>query len=34
MEAGELPEDYGLVGGMIRNICYSNARNYLGLEVA
>jgi glucuronate isomerase len=34
IETGELPADYGLVGGMIRNICYSNARNYLGLEVA
>ncbi|MCU0772646.1 MAG: glucuronate isomerase [Verrucomicrobia bacterium] len=31
MESGELPDDFELVGGMVRNICYSNARNYLGL---
>ena len=31
MKNGELPEDYGLVGAMIRNICYANARDYLGL---
>ena len=33
MEAGELPNDEALVGGTIRNICYSNARNFLGLDV-
>jgi len=31
MESGELPGDYELVGGMVRNICYSNARDYLCL---
>jgi glucuronate isomerase len=31
MEQGELPDDEALLGGMIRNICYSNARYYLGL---
>ena len=30
---GELPEDYELVGAMIKNICYGNARDYLGLEL-
>ena len=31
IENGELPADFGLVGGMVRNICYSNAREYLAL---
>ncbi len=31
IEAGELPDDRGLAGNMIRNICYSNAREFLGL---
>ena len=33
MEDGLLPNDYTLVGGMIRNICFANARDYLGLAV-
>ena len=33
MEDGLLPRDFDLVGGMIRNICYANARDYLGLQV-
>jgi len=33
MESGELPNDFALVGGMVRNICFSNARDYLGLAV-
>lgn len=33
VEAGELPNDDAMVGGMVRNICYSNARNFLGLDV-
>ena len=28
MENGELPDDEMLIGTMIRNICYANARNY------
>jgi glucuronate isomerase len=31
VENGEIPEDDALLGPMIRNICYSNARNYLAL---
>jgi glucuronate isomerase len=31
VENGELPEDENLLGPMIRNICYANARNYLAL---
>jgi glucuronate isomerase len=31
VELGELPNDDELVGGMIRNICYANARDYLRL---
>ncbi len=33
MEAGELPNDEKLVGSMVRNICFSNARDYLGLQI-
>ncbi len=31
VERGELPSEDALLGKMIRNICYSNARNYLAL---
>ncbi len=34
MARGEIPNDYGLVGGMVRNICFRNARDYFGLELA
>ena len=33
VEKGELPNDEKLLGNMVRNICFSNARDYLGLEV-
>jgi len=33
MERGELPNDERLSGGMIRRICYENAREFLGLAV-
>ena len=33
MEKGELPDDESLVGNMIRNICYGNARRFFGLEI-
>jgi glucuronate isomerase len=33
MEAGEIPNDDALVGGMVRNICYGNAKQFLGLNV-
>jgi glucuronate isomerase len=33
MESGLLPDSDELVGPMIRNICYQNARQYLGLEL-
>jgi glucuronate isomerase len=33
MENGELPGDEALVGGMVRNICFENAKKFLGLEV-
>ncbi len=29
VENGEIPEDDALIGPMIRNICYSNAKNYM-----
>ncbi len=34
MERGELPNDEALLGTMIRNICYRNARNFLALPEA
>jgi len=33
MERGELPPDPELVGGMVRRICFANARDYFGLEL-
>lgn len=32
MEDGEIPQDYDLVGPMVRDICYGNAAAYFGLE--
>lgn len=34
MARGEIPGDLKLVGGMVRNICFGNARNYFNLELA
>jgi glucuronate isomerase len=34
MENGELPNDEVLIGGMVRNICFENAKKFLGLEVS
>ncbi len=33
VEGGEMPDDDSLVGPMIRNICFGNVRDYLGLEL-
>ncbi|RYX83358.1 glucuronate isomerase [bacterium] len=33
MENGELPDDFELVGTMVKNICYKNVHDYLGLEI-
>ena len=33
MESGEVPDDERLVGKMVRNICYGNAHQFLGLNV-
>ncbi len=33
IERGEIPGDERLVGEMVRNICFGNAREYLGLEL-
>jgi len=33
IEQGLLPNDMEMVGDMVRRICYSNARDFLGLEV-
>ena len=32
VERGELPEDYTLLGGMVRDICCNNAREYFDLH--
>lgn len=32
IENGEIPDDDALVGPMIRNLCYGNARDYFGFE--
>ncbi|MES2737576.1 MAG: glucuronate isomerase [Verrucomicrobiota bacterium] len=34
IEAGLIPEDDELTGSMVKNICYANAKAYLGLEVS
>jgi glucuronate isomerase len=33
MENGEIPDDDAMVGTMIENICFNNARDYLGLAL-
>jgi glucuronate isomerase len=33
MDKGELPNDEKLIGSTVRNICFENARRYLGLEL-
>ena len=33
MESGEIPNDRDQVGGMVHNICFSNARDYFRLEL-
>jgi glucuronate isomerase len=34
MARGLIPDDYGLVGGMVRDICYNNAASYFGFALA
>jgi glucuronate isomerase len=33
MERGEIPHDRALVGAMVKNICFANARGYFGLKL-
>jgi len=33
MARGEIPTDYKMVGTMVKNICFANARDYFGLEL-
>jgi glucuronate isomerase len=33
VEAGEIPDSDELLAPMVRNICYGNARSFLGLAV-
>ena len=32
MEQGILPDDVGLVGGLVKDICYNNAKRYFEFE--
>jgi glucuronate isomerase len=32
VENGELPDDMGLLGGMVKDICFRNASAYFGIE--
>jgi glucuronate isomerase len=34
MEKGELPNDEPLIGNLVRSICFANAKQYLGLDLA
>ena len=31
VERGELPDDMGLLGGLVEDVCFGNANRYLGL---
>ena len=31
MQSGQVPQDYSLIGPIIENICYGNAKSYLGI---
>ncbi len=33
VENGEAPNDMNLLGNMVRNICFNNARDYFGIEI-
>lgn len=33
-EAGEAPDDIELLGKMVQDICYNNARNYFGIDLS
>jgi glucuronate isomerase len=33
VDRGELPDDMGLVGGLVEALCYGNAQRFLGLEI-
>ena len=34
VENGEIPDDKGLLGSLIENICYKNAREYFGFDLS
>jgi glucuronate isomerase len=33
IENGEIPADFDLVGGMVSNICFANAKDYFGVDI-
>ena len=34
MTNGQIPNDFDLIGNLVKDICYENARNYFGFEVS
>ena len=32
MENGDIPRDFDLIGGIVRDICFANAKNYFSLD--
>ncbi len=33
IERGEAPRDFGLIGGIVRDVCWNNAREYFGIPM-
>ncbi|MBU4682091.1 glucuronate isomerase, partial [Cedecea davisae] len=33
VQAGEVPQDLPLLGEMVKNICFNNARDYFAIEL-
>lgn len=34
MESGELPGDFEMIGGIVSDICFNNAKNYFGMSLS
>ena len=34
VENGELPDDFDMMSGLVADVCYNNAKNYFGIELA
>ena len=33
IEKGELPNDLDLIGSIVQDICFNNAKNYFGIDI-